>query len=232
LDDYSTVYLFFQWLRLQSLVEGEAIYKNIIASPYSDYRAVTGAAVRAMPGEGYAEWPVLLKTWLAANYINAPSGPYGYKNDSLLKDVRAKFAPNGTTSLDLLPGEGVYSMYNNKGDISDYGSGSGNIKYAGLTKSGEGAVDDNSIPSDGALLTYNDSTNLKGLAEPGNLTGVADTGGTSSSIAAIRSAAGTAPEGPFRIDARDMLARNGHPEKAFVPGALLPGNWVLEGYGE
>jgi hypothetical protein len=233
LDDYATVYLFFQWLRLQS--GGTGIYKNIMTSPYSDYHAVAGAADKSMPGNGYAGWDTLLKTWMAANYIKAPSGKYGYQNDGGLNEVQAKIAPGGITALQLLPGEGVYSIAG-KELTSYYNAGSGpNIKYAGLVKPA-GIVDDKSPYLGGVLLTYNANTDPKGTRETGRLTGLADMSGSGSGgvLSSQRSVAGTTWEGPVRIDARDMLARNGRREEGegFVPDAFLPGDWILEGHGE
>jgi hypothetical protein len=231
LDDYATVYLFFQWLRIQA--GGTAIYKSIIRSPYPDYQAVTGAMkphLDLMTGD--SDWGGLLKTWLAANYINAPSGSYGYKNEPKLANVKAKTAPAGTVSLQLLPGEGVYSI-STGGDISSYVSGSGpNIKYAGVSRAPEpaGLVIDTGIFPIGALLTYNANTSPTGAVEPGKLTGAADVsavqfGGGSSQT---RSVGNTAWEGPVSIDAQDMLARHGQPREGFDQ-ALLPGAKVFAG---
>jgi hypothetical protein len=235
LDDYATVYLFFQWLRLQS--GGMEIYKNIMASPDFNYLAVTKAADKTIPGKSYADWNVLLKTWMAANYVNAPSGPSVYKNDPVLKTVQAKTAPGEIITLRLLPGEGVYSKTSANNAIASYKfvpSGI-NIKYAGLSKAGTGAVNDDATYAGGALLTYNTNTNLKGSKETGWLTGVTDASEARFDGDA-RSIAGTAWEGPIRIDARDMLARNGHrgEGEGFDPDALLPDDriFIREVHGE
>jgi len=197
LDDYSTAYLFFQWLRLQSGSAG--IYKEITLSNNYNHLAVTNAADKAMSGKGYDDWGTLLKTWLAANYINAPSGPYGYKNDSVLKNINAKTAPNGVTNISLSPGEGVYSLTNNY----NLPGNKQNIRYAGLDKSGN--VNDTATFSGGALLTYNVNTNAQGGAESGTTTGVA----ASYVDAPGRSVLGLSFSGPFAISAGDMLRRNG-----------------------
>jgi hypothetical protein len=220
LDDYATVYLFFQWLRIQS--GGTGIYKDIIGSSYSDYRAVTGAAHTKIPGNQYDNWGTLLKTWLAANYLNNPSGSYGYGNDSILRNITARTAPAGITALKLLPGEGVYSKTSSSGTTGSYAPGSGaSIKYAGLDAgTTTGTVSDTATSAVGALLTYNTSPNLNGAGEDGNLTGAADripSAGNRSRGNMFRSAADGASGAPVRIDARDMLARNGHPA---VPAGL------------
>jgi hypothetical protein len=221
LDDYSTVYLFFQWLRLQA---GRSdIYYDIITSGDYDFRAVTNAANKYMAGRDYSNWGTLLKTWLAANYINAPSGPYGYRNDAALKNIRAKTVPAGVRNVSLAPGEGVYSI---TGDFA-MPSSNKNIRYAGLNKDGN-ALSDTSTFSGGALLTYNANTdNVKGAAESGTTTGAA------SYEAAGRSALGSAAavnfSGPFAIGAWDMLRRNGFEEKPFLElSGLKKGSAVLE----
>jgi hypothetical protein len=208
LDDYATVYLFFQWLRIQG---GTAIYKSIIGSSYSDYRALTKLMkphLSTMAGE--LDWGGLLKTWMAANYINASSGPYGYKNDSKLSTLKAKTAPVKTTSLQLLPGEGVYSIVKNGSGVSSSGSGP-NIKYAYLYRINSGLVSD--TPG-GALLTYNANINKDGAPETGRLTGAAADVSAASGVSLARSLANTAREGPVSIDARDILARNGQSGEA------------------
>jgi hypothetical protein len=202
LDEYSTVYLFFQWLRLQSGSTG--IYKEITLSNNYNHLAVTEAANRAMSGKGYDDWGTLLKTWLAANYINAPSGPYGYRNDDVLKTVKAKTVPNGVTSISLAPGEGVYSITNN----FNMPRNKQYVRYAGLDKSGN--VSDTETFSGGALLTYNVNTNNNRYTpESGTTTGVAASYAEADIDATGRSAVGVSFSGPFAISAGDMLRRNG-----------------------
>jgi len=120
LDDYATVYLFFQWLRLQS---NNNIYKGIIKSEKNDNQAVINA-FNNITGSSYSAWDVMLKDWFAANNNNSASGRYGYMNDEKLKNIKAHYAPT-TTTIDLFPGEGVYSYKTTNPSFSQ----SGNIKY-------------------------------------------------------------------------------------------------------
>jgi hypothetical protein len=205
-DDYSTVYLFFQWLRLQS--GSTSIYKEITLSNNYNHLAVTNAANRAMSGNGYDNWGTLLKTWLAANYINAPSGPYGYRNDSVLKRIKAKTAPVGVTNISLAPGEGVYSITND----FDLPENKQSIRYAGLDKDGNDLSDTETF-SGGALLTYNVNTNIEGNPESGTTTGVAAS--YAEADATSRSVAGLSFSGPYVIDAGGILRRNGFEQKPF-----------------
>jgi hypothetical protein len=202
LDDYATVYLFFQWLRLQS---NKGIYLDIITSASYDYFAVTEAAyIIGNSKYDSGNWSALLGDWLAASYINAASGLYGYRNDSVLKQIKAPSAPSGVTSLNLYPGEGVYSKANTQPTISGQGT---NIVNVYLT-----TTLNTSFQAGSVLLTYNKKTvsgydatfkTDSGTTEKGVITGVAaasiNQGGRF--IASL--------SGSFRIDARDMLRRNG-----------------------
>ncbi|WP_461256128.1 M30 family metallopeptidase [Treponema sp. R80B11-R83G3] len=188
LDDYSTVYLFFQWLRLQ---KGIGVYRDIISSNYTDYQAVENAM-----GE---DWDTLLKNWMAANYINDSTGEYGYKSD--IPEITAHTAPAGITRISLYPGEGVYSLT----DASDTMPAQGvNIKYAGLDKTSV-TVSDSAVFAAGRLLTYNINTLLSGRAETGITTGIA----ASVNIAHKGRSAVSSYSGPYRIGAGDILSRNG-----------------------
>lgn len=90
LVNYSTVYLFFQWLRIQagSTSNGNPeIYRSILQDPASDYQAVVHAfnfhtrdILEDIPGGGSWTWKGIFRSWLLANLLNQPSGWYGYKH--------------------------------------------------------------------------------------------------------------------------------------------------------
>ena len=154
LDDYTTVYLFFQWLRLQS--GGTDIYRHIANSEYSDYRAVTTAANAAMPYMGYSSWGTLLRNWLVANYINSPYGPYGYLDDPALKNIQAQYLTGTEDSFPLFPGEGVFTKKTSIPTMED-----NNIRYVGLPE--RGSVDVPSLTRAGGhstLLSFNADTRI------------------------------------------------------------------------
>jgi len=203
LDDYATVYLFFQWLRLQSNL-GEEIYGDIISSPYPayDYHAVTNAAGRFGIINVNDDWGVLLKTWLAANYIKSSSGLYGYKDDEMLNSVITGTVPAGINKLPLAPGEGVYSIINESYPRPNVAADSPNIRYAGLTVTPPSVNDSSTFPS-GVLLTYNINTNEKGKTESAMTTGIA---------ASVMAFPGRSLEaslsGPFPIGAGDKQNNN------------------------
>ena len=195
LDDYATVYLFFQWLRLQT---NDAIYYYIITSDYYDNLAVLDSIA------GYSSWDALLQTWMAANYINAPKGSnqkYGYMDDPTLKQVKANTVPTGLLSLMLAPGEGVYSITKNAPSFTGQGT---NIRNAFLNKN-TAQVNTSTFYPDGALLTYNVNTKENGAPELGITTGVA------ASIDTAPSAKALVPlSGPYAVSAGDVLRRNGY----------------------
>jgi hypothetical protein len=194
LDDYSTVYLFFQWLRLQK-GGGLEIYRDIISSTHVDYRAVTSAMNNAV-------WDDLLRNWMAANYINSSSGVYGYKDEF---QIAVHYAPKDITKINLYSGEGVYS-FTEAGFTMP--SQSGNIKYAGLNNT---TVSDTSVYASGALLTYNKSIEL--AQEEGIITGKAP---PSASIASSNGRSIISSySGPFRIGGGDLLRMNGS-KKEFI----------------
>jgi hypothetical protein len=204
LDEYSTVYLFFQWLRIQS--GGREIYKSIFNSPLYDYRAVTeaisGSFAEALGSTG---WETTLRSWLAANYINSPTGLYGYHGE--LPGLRV-WALGGKTQQ-LWPGEGVYSL---AGDASGAlpSSGGPNIKYAGLRKDSgspqEPAVSLDSLYPKERLLTFNSNAENKGSKEWGRLAG--QPGETIPKFPAAASSRNAGQAGDsWIIDARDIMGR-------------------------
>ncbi|MDR3123414.1 MAG: hypothetical protein LBU16_06500 [Treponema sp.] len=203
LDEYSTVYLFFQWLRIQS--GGTDIYKRIIASPQYDYRTVTGAISGTFAEElGSTGWETALRSWLAANYINSPDGLYGYHGE--LPELRVYSL--GGRRQQLLPGEGVYSITGAApGSLPSGGHDSPNIKYAGLRKaagSPDPPVSLDALYPNGRLLTFNSNERENGWRETGILTnGGEETIPQSPSTGAGRSAR----QDSWRIDARDILGR-------------------------
>jgi len=156
LDEYSTVYLFFQWLRIHAQNDME-IYKKILYASDSDYRAVTKAAIeqRIIAGSGNpaSDWSLLLRNWLAANFINASTGLYGYKSQISLSP-KIKTGSGSNTGFQLLPGEAIYSVNPNMPAASGF------IKYAGLPARGSTAApNETSSATSSVMLSYNINTN-------------------------------------------------------------------------
>ena len=164
LDDYATVYLFFQWLRIHNAASNNPykIYYDIHTSSYSNYQAVLNALKTP------AAWDSLLQTWLAANHIQSNTGSYGYGNasiDSDLNKIKKHYAPGGANTINLFPGEGVFSIANaNPNPVSGT-----NINYAYIN----GGAVSGSYAAGSTLLTFNKNTDLAGKTEAGTITGAA-----------------------------------------------------------
>ena len=178
MDDYATVYLFFQWLRLQAGLQagletdGTEIFNSIINSKHHDYRAVTEAA-RIHINSDFGNWDVLLKTWMAANYINALDGLYGYRNEKEFNSIKIHYAPSASKNILLFPGEGVYSFTANTFNIP---INSGNVRYLGLNADLNAGFPsftqtNGVIPQGKTLLTFNANTSAGGDAQSGIVTG-------------------------------------------------------------
>jgi hypothetical protein len=171
LANYATVYLFFQWLRIQA--RGTAIYSAISNSANRDYRAVTGAVKARIPGfaEGTQEeiWERLLGTWMIANHLNAPAGSpqelYGYRGE--IETWIHYFADPGQVRMALAPGEGVFSLLNTVKTVgsSVIADSGGHIRYLGIDP--EGKTVTWSVPYSKVLLTYNANPNPEGPNEAG-----------------------------------------------------------------
>ena len=179
LDDYATVYLFFRWLHLRNSGSKPGIFFDIVNSKYYDYRAVTSVVG--------GNWETLLKAWLTANY-NPQSGYAGDAELQQIIEIDPIYIQGNKKSL--FPGEGVYSVSNGSSHTS-----TGNIRYAELTGN-----------TRSVRLTFNANPDNKAGVELGSLTGV-------SASVASPTAAGNARQagkwnGPYVIDAQDMLGRN------------------------
>jgi len=206
LEDYATVYLFFQYLRLQSANSAD-IYREILTSSnYSDYRAViTAVDINAAHKNN---WSTLLRDWHAANFTNAASGLYGYKNDSKLRNVEAPMFPGGTSTVTLLPGEGVYSKTSSAESVPPV---SGSINYSGLGPRGSTSGPNNSTGFvNGARLTYNINTTKDGPQEAGSTTGIAPSIGFSTPGSGSLKTDSSKFSGPFKVDAGYFSRRNGN----------------------
>ncbi|MFZ4618304.1 MAG: chitobiase/beta-hexosaminidase C-terminal domain-containing protein [Rectinemataceae bacterium] len=118
LASYSTVYLFFQWLRVQS-PDGAAVFKDIIAADAYDAQAVVAATEdwastdiatqKADLGANKPTWEYLIRSWYLANFLNDPTSVYGYKGDAELAVSQPLLdAQTSATAYKLLPGEGLF----------------------------------------------------------------------------------------------------------------------------
>jgi hypothetical protein len=208
LGNYASAYMFFQWLRIHAS-NGEGIYKEILTSSYSDYRAVTAAAYNRITGlaslgmTGASDWDTLLKTWLIANKVNASSGLYGYKGEIPNITIRSPAQSNAgpfltNTTISLLPGEAVYSKAG--------GAGPGDsppIKYAGIHNGA--LVNASALVAGDTLLSYNSS--VSGSAAYAEIQGSLPSF-ISASVENAAASAADDPSAAYAVDAWEMLARN------------------------
>jgi hypothetical protein len=176
LGNYSTVYLFFQWLRAHAST-GTGIYKDIINSNYRDYRAVSTAVKNrfgskiSLPGDGATEgdWNIVLQSWFLANLLKQSGGLYGYNgclDYSLLLTpfIRPgdypEVVPEGNSVWSFAPGEGIYSQLVASGDTTHtFIKGDPHIQYVGIRSDGTPKVVDAEFDVTARyLLTYNKNT--------------------------------------------------------------------------
>jgi hypothetical protein len=96
LADYSTAYLFFQWLRIQAArlnptVAGSTpykIYKDILDEPGSNFSAVTNALNAFAPTAPPLTWAELVRAWFASNYYYTNTGDIvGYGGDATFRGL-------------------------------------------------------------------------------------------------------------------------------------------------
>ncbi|MDR1046525.1 MAG: hypothetical protein LBL64_02015 [Treponema sp.] len=178
LGNYATVYLFFQWLRAHAS-NGTVIYKEIINSPYRDYRAVTTSVKTrfgdkiSLPGSGdtEADWDIVLRSWFLANLLKQGGrGIYGYNgclDYSLLLtpfirpgDYPGLIVGVGDGEWYFSPGEGIYSQLHASGDVTHtFANGGTHIQYVGIQSDHTLKVVDNDFDVEAQyLLTYNKNT--------------------------------------------------------------------------
>jgi hypothetical protein len=159
--DYCSVYLFFQWLRIQAdrvsggsenqAYKGWEIYQEIINSEYRDYRAVTEAAKKYFNDPEFEKWEFLLSRWLLANHINAPDGFLGYNGE-----ISVQSRAIAGYSISLAPGGGVFSLLN--GGFTAPAPSGVNIRYIGVSESGSLIDNLSGFSGKGRLLTFNANT--------------------------------------------------------------------------
>ena len=161
LDNYATVNLFFQWLRIHAS-NGTGIYKEILSSSNRDYRAVTGAASTYI-SSSFGTWSTLLRTWHIANIICRTSGYYGY--DQELSVAMPGFASSNNYEWVFSPGEGIVSAMPVAGSNTPPASGT-NIRYCGIDIS-TGSIDTIAPYSGDIAFVFNANTDNTSADETG-----------------------------------------------------------------
>jgi len=152
---YATVYLFFQWLRIQS-DNGNNIYKSIYAQGNMDLASFLEAVKTHGVG---STWKDILGNWFTANLFNNTSGLYGYKGEITL--TPPAFNASATRrNLKLYPGGAVYI---HKSDDSYSPIAQTNIAHIGLNTTLNPKQKDITTPFVGNYhLVYNYNSNKSG----------------------------------------------------------------------
>ena len=173
-------------------------------------------------------WRLLLRNWYAANFINASTGPYGYRGDPAFKKITSGYFYSKEPvyhyfNFHLFPGEGVFGLT----EYPPYHDFDTNIiKYAGIDPDSSSGVADLFIPDHETktgynyLLTYNIDLDDKGTTEivgiPLNMGTVSGQISASSGIVSgsrnYYSLQRTVPDS-YPISAGEMLRRNGFAEE-------------------
>ncbi|MDR2104084.1 MAG: hypothetical protein LBP42_08295, partial [Treponema sp.] len=178
LANYSTAYLFFQWLRIHA-ANGIGIYKEILNAPHGDVQAVTENARQRIPelkltGSKDKDWETLLRTWLLANFYQSPNGLYGYQ-DKIKEMTRGQtdrlqrygFTETVKKQWEFYPGEGIFSALGQP-SYTPPGTSDAHIRYAGFDISDAGTID-TAPPYEGTyLLTFNANADNTALYPSGS----------------------------------------------------------------
>ncbi len=185
LDNYATVSLFFQWLRIHG--GGTGIYKVILDSQERDFQAVVNATT-ARFSPAISSWEVLLESWHLANILYEESGPYGYANAFDAITTGYTFGmPRAPAELQgedwpFSPGEGIASEIT--GDTFTPSASGSHIHYVGITTASGGL--DTTGPYEGDVaLVFNANSDNGGTEEWGHVASVA----SGDSVSPLKSAA-------------------------------------------
>ncbi len=164
LEDYATVSLFFQWLRIHAS-NGTGIYREILNSDHRDYRSVTAAAGNRID-PSFGDWSPLLSTWMIANLLNLDSGFFGYSG---LIDTEPRTLPSAPdASVSLAPGERIFYPIPAGGYTPP--SCGGNIEYRGI--GADGTIDGEAPFTGDYALVFNANPDDGGSTETGYVAGL------------------------------------------------------------
>ena len=165
-DNYATVSLFFQWLRIHAS-NGTGIYKDILSSGYRDSNAVSAAAALRIDGE-FSDWGNLLQTWFLANILCMDSGFYGY--GGALSVSMPPFNNTRVQGWDFAPGEGIVSAKVANASFIPQLSGT-NIRYLGID-SVSGTVYSDAPYGGDMELVFNANSDSEGVDEHGYIANI------------------------------------------------------------
>lgn len=173
LDNYATVSLFFQWLRIHAS-NGTEIYKEILASEDRDVDAVTAAAENQIDS-AFSDWGDLLETWYLANFRCRPDGFYGYKGEIDTDPVG--LTKQGGDLYEFEAGEGIISALGNT--PGDHGSFTPNtadsgthIQYTGFNYADDAVATGTTLNKEFVLVLNTNTDNTPFAYEKGFIANV------------------------------------------------------------
>ncbi|MCK4798604.1 MAG: hypothetical protein KAT05_14585 [Spirochaetes bacterium] len=155
LANYSTVYLFFQWLRIHSS-NGVGIYKAINDLKSDDYKDIVDAANKYIDEYEVNNWKGIYRDWLVANVLNKSTGLYGYNG---IISTNPQFYTNGG-QISLDPSGAIYKSISTAYSQMT----SGNIDYIGIDTS-TSAIDITQPYEGDYLIAYNFNADPYGKLE-------------------------------------------------------------------
>ncbi|MFW5776707.1 MAG: cadherin-like beta sandwich domain-containing protein, partial [Spirochaetota bacterium] len=162
LANYSTVYLFFQWLRIHASNDA-LIYGEILSSSHRDYRTVLDAAQQRVD-PSLSTWESVLGAWFQANLLSMDegSGLQGYRGE--IETMPWNFLATGGLEWNFSSGEGF--VVQTEGDSFTYPGGSGSdIRYVGVDLTTH-AIDATGPTYDGDCVIVFNSSTLIDLTDP------------------------------------------------------------------
>ena len=154
LDNYATVSLFFQWLRIHASTD-TGIYKDILNSGEVDYLAVTTQAEAKIDVQ-FADWTQLLSTWHIANILCKTTGFNGY--GGAITVAMPGWVNQGDVEWGFYPGEAIVSATSGSTYTPPAGS-EANITYRGINRTSSAIDDVPPYAGDVALVFNADSDN-------------------------------------------------------------------------
>jgi hypothetical protein len=173
LDNYATVSLFFQWLRIHAS-NGTEIYKEILASEDRDVDAVTAAAENQIDS-AFSDWGYLLQTWYLANFRCRPDGFYGYEGEIDTDPVR--LTKQGGDLYEFEAGEGIISALGNtpgdRGSFTPNTADSGtHIQYTGFNYAEDAVATGTTLNNEFVLVLNTNTDNTPFAYEKGFIANV------------------------------------------------------------
>jgi len=156
-SDYALAYLFVGYLA--GMGGGTAFLTDIFNIESGNPDAVTGL-IQFLLGAGH-DFDSVQLDWMIANWLQEPSGKYGYNGYLSFAEKSSPTVSTGTESLDLSPTGGGYFVLT-QSSVSYPGTQGANIVYAGIDSNGNVDYDEPFDVDAGVLVTLNTGDDYSG----------------------------------------------------------------------